>query len=242
MSATVATSAAVAPSPAAAPAGARRSVPLVGLRGAIARNMGLGWQVPRVAHSVDVDLSRVEAVRAERAAAGDRPSVNAFVLHAVAQALRAHPRLNALMRDKEVEPVDDINIGVAVALDDGLMVPVIRHADTLAVAQLAAETRRLAEGARAGALTGGAYQRGTFTVTNLGATGIDRFSPIINPPQVAILGVGRSVLRPVVKDGAIVAAPVANLTLVFDHRAVDGYPAALFLGEVARRLEQAEFD
>lgn len=227
-------------SPAAAPE--RRTVPLSGLRGAIARNMGQGWQVPRVAHSVDVDLSRVEALRAERAAAGDKLSVNAFVLHAVAQALRAHPRLNALMREKEVELVDDINIGVAVALDDGLMVPVIRQADTKPVAALAAETRQLAEGARAGALTGGAYQRGTFTVTNLGSTPVDRFSPIINPPQVAILGVGRTRQQAVVKDGAIVAAPVVNLTLVFDHRAVDGYPAALFLGEIARRLEQAEFD
>lgn len=220
----------------------RRTVPLNGLRGAIARNMTQGWQVPRVAHSVDVDLGRVEALRAERAAAGEKLSINAFVLRAVALALRAHPRLNALMREKDVELVEDINLGVAVALDDGLMVPVIRSADTKSVAELAEATRQLAEGARAGALTGGAYQRGTFTVTNLGAAGIDRFSPIINPPQVAILGVGRTAMRAVVKDGAIVAAPVATLTLVFDHRAVDGHPAALFLGEVARRLEHAEFD
>jgi pyruvate dehydrogenase E2 component (dihydrolipoamide acetyltransferase) len=224
------------------PAAARRTLPLTGLRGAIARNLGLGWQVPRVAQAVDVDLSLLEALRAERASAAERPSVNAFVLRAVALALRAHPRLNALMRDREVELADEINLGVAVALDDGLMVPVIRNADSRTVAELAAETRRLAEGARAGTLTGGAYQRGTFTVTNLGAAGIDRFSPIINPPQVAILGVGRTLPRPVVRDGAIVAAPVATLTLVFDHRAVDGQPAALFLAEVARRLERAEFD
>lgn len=234
-------SASLAPAPA-TPAAERRTVPLSGLRGAIARNMTQGWQVPRVAHDVDVDLTRVEALRAERAAAGEKLSVNAFVLRAVALALRAHPRLNALMREKEIELVDDINLGVAVALDDGLMVPVIRNADAKSAAELADETRRLAEGARAGALTGGAYQRGTFTVTNLGAAGIDRFSPIINPPQVAILGVGRTALRAVVRDGAIVAAPVATLTLVFDHRAVDGQPAALFLGEIARRLEHAEFD
>lgn len=244
MSATVAANAAPSTSaaPAATPQAGPQTVALTGLRGAIARNMTQGWQVPRVAHSVDVDLTRVEAVRAERQAAGEKLSLNAFVLRAVALALRAHPRLNALMREKEVELVEDINLGVAVSLDDGLMVPVIRNADTKSVAQLAAETRQLAEGARAGALTGGAYQRGTFTVTNLGATGVDRFSPIINPPQVAILGVGRTLQRAVVKDGAIVAAAVANLTLVFDHRAVDGYPAALFLGELARRLEHAEFD
>lgn len=235
--------ASLAPAPApASPAAERHTVPLSGLRGAIARNMTQGWQVPRVAHEVDVDLARVDALRAERAAAGEKLSVNAYVLRAVALALRAHPRLNALMREKEVELVDDINLGVAVALDDGLMVPVIRNADAKSVAELADATRRLAEGARAGALTGGAYQRGTFTVSNLGAAGIDRFSPIINPPQVAILGVGRTALRAVVRDGAIVAAPVATLTLVFDHRAVDGQPAALFLGEIARRLEHAEFD
>lgn len=235
-------SASLAPAPAPAPAAERRTIPLSGLRGAIARNMTQGWQVPRVAHAVDVDLTRVEALRAERAAAGEKLSVNAFVLRATALALRAHPRLNAPMRDKAVELVEDINLGVAVALDDGLMVPVIRNADAKSVAELADATRRLAKGARAGALTGGAYQRGTFTVTNLGAAGIDRFSPIINPPQVAILGVGRTAQRAVVRDGAIVAAPVATLTLVFDHRAVDGQPAALFLAEIARRLEHAEFD
>lgn len=242
MSANLATSTAPASATGAPTVAQQRRIPLTGLRGAIARNMAQGWQVPRVAHSVDVNLRRVEALRAATPPGGERPSLNALVLHAVARALRAHPRMNALMREKEVEPVDDINLGVAVALDDGLMVPVIRNADTKSLAQLATETRQLAEGARAGALTGGAYQRGTFTVTNLGATAIDRFSPIINPPQVGILGVGRTLVRPVIEDGAVVAAPIANLTLVFDHRAVDGYPAALFLGEVARRLEQAEFD
>ncbi len=238
----MAASAAASAAPSTSAPAERRTVALGGLRGAIARNMAQGWQAPRVAHSVDVDLSRVEALRAERAAAGEKLSVNACVIHAVARALRNHPRLNALMREKEVELVDDINIGVAVALDEGLMVPVLRQADTKSVAMLAAETRQLAEGARAGALTGGAYQRGTFTVTNLGSTVVDRFSPVINPPQVAILGVGRTRQQATVRDGAILAAPLANLTLVFDHRAVDGYPAALFLGEIVRRLEQAEFD
>lgn len=242
MSANLAANAAPASGTGAPLATQARSVPLTGLRGAIARNMAQGWQVPRVAHSVDVDLTRVEALRAATPSGGERPSLNALVLHAVSQALRAHPRMNALMREKAVELMDDINLGVAVALDDGLMVPVIRNADSKSLAQLARETRQLAEGARAGTLTGGAYQRGTFTVTNLGTTAVDRFSPIINPPQVGILGVGRTLMRPVIKDGAVVAAPIANLTLVFDHRAVDGYPAALFLGEVARRLEQAEFD
>ena len=236
------TSVAASAAPSSSAVAERRTVALSGLRGAIARNMAQGWQAPRVAHSVDVDLRRVETLRAERAAAGEKLSLNTLVIHAVSRALRSHPRLNALMREKEIELVDDINIGIAVALDDGLMVPVVRQADTKPLAALAAEARQLAEGARTGALTGGAYQRGTFTVTNLGGTCVDRFSPVINPPQVAILGVGRTRQQAVVKDGSVVAAAVANLTLVVDHRAVDGYPAALFLGEVARRLEQAEFD
>lgn len=221
---------------------APRTIPLNGMRAAISRNMSLGWQVPRVSQSVDVDMSRVEALRSERLAAGERLGVNACVLRAVALALRAHPRFNALMREKEVELVPDINVGVAVALDEGLMVPVVRNADGLSLAGLAQEVARLADGARQGKLSPGSYQRGTFTVTSLGATPIDRFSPIINPPQIAILGVGRMVQRPVVRDGAIVAAPMLNLTLVFDHRAVDGYPAALFLGDIVGRLERAEFE
>lgn len=220
---------------------APRTIPLTGMRGAISRNMGLGWQVPRVSHSVDVDMSRVEGLRAERLAAGERLGINPCVLRAVALALRAHPRLNALMREKEIELASEINLGVAVALDEGLMVPVVRNADALSLAELSSEVARLADGARQGKLSPGTYQRGTFTVTSLGSTAIDRFSPIINPPQVAILGVGRMTLRPAVKAGVIAAVPMLNLTLVFDHRAVDGYPAALFLGDVAGRLERAEF-
>jgi pyruvate dehydrogenase E2 component (dihydrolipoamide acetyltransferase) len=221
---------------------APRTIPLTGMRGAISRNMGLGWQVPRVSQSVEVDMSRVEALRGERLAAGERPGVTACVLRAVALALCSHPRLNALMREKEVELVPEINLGVAVALEEGLMVPVVRNADTLPLAELGREVTRLADGARQGKLSPGTYQRGTFTVTSLGATAVDRFSPIINPPQIAILGVGRTALRPAVKEGVIAAVPMLTLTLVFDHRAVDGYPAALFLGEVVRRLEGAEFE
>lgn len=218
----------------------KRTIPMIGMRAAIARNMSAGWQAPRVAHDRWVDMSRVNELIAQQAGAAGKASINACVLRAVALALRDHPRLNALMREKEIELVSDINLGFAVSLDDGLMVPVIRNADQRSVLELANETRQLAEGARKGSLSAGTYQRGTFTVTNLGAAGIDRFSPVINPPQVAILGIGRCIERPVVRDGQIVAAPVANLTLVFDHRAVDGHPAALFLAEVARRLEAAD--
>lgn len=224
-------------------AGERRVVPLAGMRGAIARTMSAAWQVPRVAQSLEVDATQLElAVQALQQRLGPQCKVTltAFVLRAVALTLREHPRLNARVLEKEVELMPDINIGLAVSLEEGLMVPVLRNVDAKSVADIAAESRRLAEGARAGTLSAGSYQHGTFTVTNLGMTGIDSFTPIINVPQVAILGVTRVAKRVVVKDDSIVIAPMMGLHLIFDHRAVDGYPAARFLTDLKTRLETAE--
>lgn len=221
----------------------RRVVPLSGMRGAIARSMSAAWQAPRVAQSIEVDATRLElAVQALQQQVGPECKITptAFVLRAVALTLREHPRLNARMLEKEVELMPDVNVGLAVSLDEGLMVPVLRSVDTQSVADIAAESRRLAQGARAGTLSAGSYQHGTFTVTNLGMTGIDSFTPIINVPQVAILGVTRIARRVVVKDDSIVVAPMMGLHLVFDHRAVDGYPAARFLSDLKTRLETIE--
>ncbi|MGN8061779.1 dihydrolipoamide acetyltransferase family protein [Ralstonia sp. 22111] len=224
-------------------AGERRVVPLSGMRGAIARTMSAAWQVPRVAQSIEVEATRLEAaVQALQQQLGPQCKVTltAFVLRAVALALREHPRLNARLQEKEIELMPDVNIGLAVSLDEGLMVPVLRNVDTQSVADIAAESRRLAAGARAGTLSAGSYQHGTFTVTNLGMTGIDSFTPIINVPQVAILGVTRVAKRAVVKDDSIVIAPMMGLHLIFDHRALDGYPAARFLTDLKTRLETLE--
>lgn len=215
------------------------TVPLTGMRGAIARNMEQGWRVPRVAQSVEVDVTALQALRAA-APDAERVSLTAYVLRAVALCLRDHPRLNARMREKDIELLDDINLGLAVSLDDGLMVPVLRNADRKSAAELGSEARALAEGARAGTLSAGSYQRGTFTVTNLGNTAIDSFTPIINSPQVAILGVTRVASRPVARGNEVAVAPMMGLHLVFDHRAVDGFPAALFLTDLKRRLEAAK--
>jgi pyruvate dehydrogenase E2 component (dihydrolipoamide acetyltransferase) len=144
------------------------------------------------------------------------------------------------MREKDIELLDDVNLGLAVSLPDGLMVPVLRNADGKSAAELGREARTLAEGARAGTLSAGSYQRGTFTVTNLGNTDIDSFTPIINSPQVAILGVTRVAARPVARGSEVAIAPMMGLHLVFDHRAVDGLPAALFLTDLKRRLEAAK--
>lgn len=215
-------------------------IPLKGLRGTIARNMTAGWQAPRVAMGAEVDMSACLARLAElQAQAGSetRITVTAIVLSAVALTLREHPKLNALLREGGIEPMAQIHLGLAVALDDGLAVPVIRDADTKPVETLAAESRALAAGTRAGKLPPKAYQSATFTVTNLGMTGIDWFTPILNPPQVGILGLSRVVDRPVVRAGQLGVAPMTTLTLVFDHRAVDGHPAALFLRDLRARLE-----
>jgi pyruvate/2-oxoglutarate dehydrogenase complex dihydrolipoamide acyltransferase (E2) component len=221
----------------------RRAIPLSGMRAAIARNMTLGWQVPRVTHSLEADISCLEERRAAQQAAlgdGTKLTLTAYLLRAVALTLRDHPRLNARLLEKEIELMSEINLGLAVSLAEGLMVPVLREVDRKSVIDIAREASFLADGTRQGSLGAGVYQHGTFTVTNLGMTGIERFTPIINAPQVAILGVTRAAKKPVVRNDCIAIAPMLGLHLAFDHRAVDGYPAAVFLTDLKRRLESAD--
>lgn len=218
-------------------------LPLKGLRASIARNMAVAWQAPRVAMGVEVDMTRCQArlaaLQAE-AGPGVRITVTALMLRAIALVLRRHPRLNALVRDEGIELVPEVHLGLAVALDEGLAVPVLRAAHTQSVAGLAAEMRALAVGARAGQLPTRAYQGATFTVTNLGMTGIDWFTPVLNRPQVGILGISRVADRVVAHQGQAVVRPMTTLTLVFDHRAVDGYPAGQFLDDLRALLESGE--
>ncbi len=218
-------------------------IPFTGLRGIVARNMTAVWQtVPRVAAAAEVDMTACLALRRaleERLGPEPHVSVTHLILRAVALTLREHPRLNARVTEGMAEVMAEINLGLAVNLETGLVVPVLRNADRKTVAELATEALRLAEAARENRLPPAASQGGTFTVTSLGAAGIDWFTPIINQPQVGILGVGRIAERAVVRDGRVVAAPTMILTLVYDHRVVDGYPASLFLAGVRDRLERA---
>jgi pyruvate/2-oxoglutarate dehydrogenase complex dihydrolipoamide acyltransferase (E2) component len=218
------------PAPA-APVEEARRVPFTGMRGAVARQMAAAWQEPRVAIGVVVDMTAALATLN-----GLSPLV--AVLRAVALTLPEHPRLNARLAEDGVEVVSGVNLGLAVSLDEGLIVPVIRDADRKSMSELAEEVHELAEAARAGSLPGTALRDGTFTVSNLGATGIDWFTPILDAPQAAILGVGSVAERVFARDGAPVVAPAMELTLVFDHRAVDGQPAATFLSAVRERLEE----
>lgn len=232
--------AAPAPTPAHPAPAAGRLVPFTGLRGSIARNLSAAWQAPRVAAGVEVDMGAAQAhLRALRAAAGERRiTLTALFVRAAALALRAHPQMNALVTEQGVERVAGAHVAVAVSLDDGLVTPVIRDADTKPAAAVAAELADLAAAARAGGLAPGALQGGSFTVSNLGGAGVDWFTPVLNPPQAGILGVSRVVERAVARGGSLAVAPCTTLTLVFDHRAVDGEPAARFLAAVRDLLEE----
>jgi pyruvate dehydrogenase E2 component (dihydrolipoamide acetyltransferase) len=201
--------------------------------------------IPRVTEVMQVDMSATVAFREAMLGQweqqfGLRVSLNDMITRAVATALKRHPRLNATLVNREVHLHDSVHVGVAVNLDEGLIVPVIRHADQKNLGQIARESRELADKARAGRLQLEEISEGTFTITNLGTTGIDLFTPIINPPQVAILGVGMIQRRPVVVGDALAIRPSVYLSLVFDHRALDGVPAANFLHEVQQLLARPQ--
>ncbi|MDH3601754.1 MAG: 2-oxo acid dehydrogenase subunit E2 [Candidatus Tectomicrobia bacterium] len=231
---------------AAAGPGAAQTIPLSGIRGRVAERMFESWNtIPRVTEVMQVDMSATVAFREAMLGQwepqyGFRVSLNDMITKAVAVALSRHPRLNATLVDREVHVHHQINIGVAVNLDEGLIVPVVRNANQKDLGQIGRESRELAEKARAGRLQLDDLSDGTFTITNLGTTGIDLFTPIINPPQVAILGVGMIQRRPVVVGDALAIRPSAYLCLVFDHRALDGVPAAYFLQELQQLLAKPQ--
>ncbi len=232
--------------PVAAAVLAAQTIPLTGIRGRVAERMYESWNtIPRVTEVMQVDMSATVAFREAMLGQweqqfGVRISLNDLITKAVAIALSRHPRLNATMAEREVHVYDQINIGVAVNLDEGLIVPVVRQVDRKDLGQISRESRELAERARSGRMQLDDLSDGTFTITNLGTTGIDLFTPIINPPQVAILGVGMIQKRPVVVGDALAVRPSAYLCLVFDHRAVDGVPAARFLQELQQLLSKPQ--
>jgi 2-oxoglutarate dehydrogenase E2 component (dihydrolipoamide succinyltransferase) len=239
------------PEPAAAPNGDvlpdGRREPMTPMRRLIATHMTDSRRT--AAHCttvVEVDLSRVVATRRELRDSmerrGARLTYLAFVAAATVAELDRHPILNASVDGEELVYHDDVNLGIAVALDQGLIVPVIRRAQRLSLEGLAAEISGLAERARAGGLTPDDVAGGTFTITNPGQFGAVLATPIINQPQVGILDLEAVVKRPVVigEDGdeSIAIRPMTNLCMSWDHRALDGAEAARFLGGVKARLEE----
>jgi pyruvate dehydrogenase E2 component (dihydrolipoamide acetyltransferase) len=195
--------------------------------------------VPDFALEVDVDMTAAVAMRSElKQIADPAPSLNDLVIKACAIALRRHPRANGSYREGRFELWSEVNVGLAVAAPDALVVPVVRNADAKSLGAIASETRALAERVRSSAITPPELSGGTFTVSNLGMFGIDRFEGIINVPQAAILCVGAVVERPVARDGQVVIAPQMTVTLACDHRILYGADAAQFLAEIRTLLEQ----
>ncbi len=220
-----------------------RVVPLTGMRGAIAaRTQASARTAPHISLTLSADMS--EALRlqqqlssAVQAASGHKLTLTTLLARAVAATLKAHARLNAHLLEDEIREFRPVHLGVAVALEDGLLVPVMRDCDTLGLAQLQANLEQVAQRARARTLTATELRGATFTLSNLGMYGIEHFSAIINPPEVAILAVGAVQERVVALAGQAVVRPMLQLTINVDHRAVDGAVAAAFLRDLKNLLE-----
>ena len=234
--------AASAQAPATPVPAAAQVIPLTGMRGVIASRMHASLQeMAQLTLGTEAVMDAAVALRAQLKEQWGQagipvPTITDLVVRAAALALREHPRLNASVHDDAIHDQPQINVGLAVALEDGLLVPVIKSADQLPLSAIAAESRRLAQGARTGRLSLPDLEGGTFTVSTLGSYGIDFFTPVITPGQVAILGVGR--LRDSVRweDASPVRTQVMTLSITFDHRAVDGAPTADYLRSVLARL------
>src|SRR5262245_48836280 len=227
-----------APSPAApaasAPAG--QSLPLRGMRKVIAERMHKSLQgSAQLTITTEVDVTQL-IDRRQEVQREFNATYTDFIIQACAHALKQHPRMNAALDGDAIHLQEHISVGVAVALDEGLIVPVIHNTDKKSLKDIAQEARGLAEKARAGKLTLEEVSGGTFTVSNLGMYGVDGFTPILNTPQTGILGVGRIVEKPVIYRGEVAKRSLMVLSLTFDHRVIDGAPAGAFLQTVADLL------
>jgi pyruvate dehydrogenase E2 component (dihydrolipoamide acetyltransferase) len=214
--------------------------PLTAMRRVIARRLTESKQtVPHFYLTVDCEIDELLKFRAELNGKSDayRISVNDFVIRAAALALRQVPAANASWSDEAILLWDTVDIAVAVALEDGLITPIVKYADRKGLATIANETKDLAARARAGKLKLEEFQGGTFSISNLGMFGVRDFAAVINPPHGGILAVGAGEQRPIVKNGALAIATVMSCTLSCDHRAVDGAVGAQFLAAFKKLVE-----
>jgi pyruvate dehydrogenase E2 component (dihydrolipoyllysine-residue acetyltransferase) len=232
----------------AAPAAAPEPVPqeveveqLSSMRKTIARRLTEAWQAPVFQLGITVDMARALEVRkrlVELRGDGTKPTISDLLTKVCAMALMRHRAVNALYKGDAIELHASANIGIAVAIPNGLVVPVIQGCERKTIAEIAAARAELVDRARSGKLKQGDLDGGTFTISNLGMFGIERFIAVLNPPQAAILAVGSTEEKPVVVDGEVVVRPRLELTLTCDHRAIDGATGAQFLGDVKAFLEE----
>lgn len=234
--------AAVAAPGVAAPAGEVETVPLTGMRKTIARRMTEAWEAPAFQIAMTADMSSAirlrEALVDRTGEDGVRPTYSDILMKVAAVALMQHRAVNALFAGDEVQIFPTAHVGFAVAVPGGLVVPVLRSAETKTIPQLAAERAEVVGRIRENKLRQEDLEGGTFTISNLGMYGVDRFVAVLNPPQAAILAVGAIEERAVVRDGELVARPLLELTLTCDHRSVDGATASAFLRTVKQFLEE----
>jgi pyruvate dehydrogenase E2 component (dihydrolipoamide acetyltransferase) len=221
-------------------------IPLRGIRRATAKKMEQAKAIPHVTHMDEADVTKLvevrEKVKKEVEHLGVKLTYLPFIIKAVIEALKAHPYLNATMSEdgEEIILKKYYNIGIAVDMEDGLIVPVIKGADKKSMTELGREIMKLVELARARKLDLADLQGGSFTITNIGVIGGTHATPIINPPEVAILGTGKIAAKPRIIEGKVEARKILPLSLSFDHRVIDGAEAARFMNEVIMHLEDPE--
>jgi len=215
-------------------------IPLQGMRKIICERMHQSlMQSAQMTHSVEVDVTEL-AKKRDTIKKDFKVSFNDMLIKITAEVLKNHPMVNSSLNGNEIHVFKKINMGMAVAVPDGLIVPVIQNAGEKTLREIASETINLAEKARALKLIKEEMSGGTFTVTNLGMLGIDVFPPIINQPESAILGIGRIVEKPAIFEGEVRKRKMMFLSLTFDHMIIDGAPAAEFLRDMRESLEDPE--
>lgn len=220
-----------------------RSIPFAGMRKMVADNVARSAQTaPHVTLTAEVDMTEAVKVRKQILEEFERKyetrlTFTDLIVKAVARAILDHPIVNSSLQGNEIRIHGEVNIGVAVAIEGGLIVPVIRNADKKGLPEISGELKVLVDKGRNGTLSTDDITGGTFTITNLGAYGVDIFNPIITPGQSAILGVCRIVEKPVAYEGQVAIRSMMNLCLSFDHRVMDGAPAAQYLQRVKELLE-----
>ncbi len=218
------------------------STELSGTRLTIARKLTqINSEAVHVTLMADVDATPLVEAKMRHSSDRPAPTLTELLIPLVARALRLHPQINAIFEENRIKVIDNINVAVAVDTPDGLKVPVVKDADKLSLSQIVEKVRSLGDRAQTGKLTLEDMNGGTFTITNLGMFGVEGFTPIINPPQCAILGVGTMEEKPVVREGQITVRKIMTLSLSFDHRVMDGVTAAKFLNALKNTISGGDY-
>jgi pyruvate dehydrogenase E2 component (dihydrolipoamide acetyltransferase) len=228
----------LAPAAAPVPAGEVERRELTSVRKTIARRLTEAWQIPVFQLQTSVDMTRANALVERLREGGTKATLTDVLTKVCADALMRHREVNAQWTDDAILLFPTANIGIAVAAPQGLVVPVIHGAERLRLAEIAAARADVVGRAREGKLAREDLENGTFTISNLGMFRVEQFTAVLNPPQAAIVAVGATEEKPVAVDGEVVVRPLLTLTATFDHRAVDGAPAANFLQTAKELLEE----